>query len=137
MSKRVLVLGGTGFVGSRLCELLRGRGWAVHSLSRRGTSGNKLSSPREDDAPPIKWHKGNACEPGVITSLIRSQSPPFDAVVHAIGALFDSASGLGRLNYVVSAAGSVPDDGATYDAITRGSAMELLSAVEQVGGVPR
>ena len=30
-----LVTGGAGFIGSRLCDLLRASGWTVHSVSRR------------------------------------------------------------------------------------------------------
>src|ERR1700738_2827131 len=30
-----LVTGGAGFIGSRLCDLLRASGWVVHSVSRR------------------------------------------------------------------------------------------------------
>ncbi len=32
-----LVTGGAGFIGSRLCDLLRAAGWNVHSVSRRAT----------------------------------------------------------------------------------------------------
>jgi UDP-glucose 4-epimerase len=32
-----LVTGGAGFIGSRLCHLLRASGWVVHSVSRRPT----------------------------------------------------------------------------------------------------
>ena len=38
---RVLVLGGTGFIGSRLCALLQGSGWAtpVSASARRLATG--------------------------------------------------------------------------------------------------
>jgi UDP-glucose 4-epimerase len=32
---RALVTGGAGFIGNRLCDLLRAAGWVVHSVSRR------------------------------------------------------------------------------------------------------
>jgi nucleoside-diphosphate-sugar epimerase len=32
---KALVTGGAGFIGSRLCDLLRASGWVVHSVSRR------------------------------------------------------------------------------------------------------
>lgn len=35
-----LVTGGAGFIGARLCELLRWAGWNVHSVSRRQTPGS-------------------------------------------------------------------------------------------------
>ena len=33
--RSVLVTGGAGFIGTRLCDLLRASGWIVHSASRR------------------------------------------------------------------------------------------------------
>lgn len=36
-NKRVLVLGGTGFVGSHICQVLLQEGYDVVSISRRGT----------------------------------------------------------------------------------------------------
>merc|ERR1712194_667977 len=55
---------------------------------------------------------------------------PFTVVFHAIGALFDSESGLGPLNKFISGAKSMPDKGHTYDDITRKTALTLLAATE-------
>ncbi|CAE7660381.1 unnamed protein product [Symbiodinium pilosum] len=53
-----------------------------------------------------------------------------DAVVHAIGLLFDVNSGLTNLNIIVSGSGSVPDDASTYDKTTRQTAFNVINAIK-------
>lgn len=53
-----------------------------------------------------------------------------DAVVHAIGLLFDVESGLADLNKIVSGSGSLPGEDSTYDAITRQTMFNVVDAVE-------
>jgi hypothetical protein len=73
--------------------------------------------------------KGDATVPGSLEQIILEKGP-FDAVFHAVGALFDAESGLGSLNKFISGAKSVPDKSHTYDDITRKTALALLSATE-------
>src|SRR5260370_8518012 len=50
-----LVTGGAGFIGSRLCDLLRASGWVVHSVSRRAAgppSPHPPPPPHLPDPPP-------------------------------------------------------------------------------------
>jgi nucleoside-diphosphate-sugar epimerase len=65
--KRVLVTGGTGFVGHNALDLLVQRGYEVHAL-RRGSSnsGNRKG---------IVWHPANLLEPGVATSIVDTLRP--------------------------------------------------------------
>ena len=44
-----VVTGGAGFIGSRLCDLLRGSGWEVHSASRRPTGPESATRHRQVD----------------------------------------------------------------------------------------
>jgi len=117
--KDLLVLGGGGFVGSQVCKLAVERGHVVTSLSRRGLN------PQPDDPlmQKVNWVQGDASDAATVANLCNGR----DAVVHAIGALFDSASGLGSLNKIVSGSGSMPDEGDDYDKITYRTASNAIS----------
>lgn len=123
---RILVLGGTGFVGMELCRQGLALGWQIVAVSRRGppseTLENKLFAS-------VSWEKGDATQAGVIEQIIKTKGP-FTAVFHAIGALFDGSSSLRSLNAIISGAGSVVDEGVTYDDLTRKTAFALLAAAE-------
>ena len=59
---RVLVLGGTGFVGSAVCEKALRAGFSVVSVSRRG---------KPVDGPQgVDWRTGDAKDPSVARSIL-------------------------------------------------------------------
>eukprot|EP00667_Euglena_gracilis_P009414 EG_transcript_9571 len=119
--KRLLVLGGSGYLGQRICRYAVKNGYRVVSLSRRGPP------PIIDDfLAEVKWRKGDATNPATVQMLIVEG---FDAVVHAVGLLFDSESGLAQFNTIVSGSKSEPDDDATYDLITRRTAELAIDSV--------
>jgi len=120
--KRVAVFGGTGFVGSAVCERLVRKGYDVTAVSRRGTN------PRPGDAAldQVDWVRGDATDAAVVRTVVDDA----DAVVHAIGLLFDVESGLANFNKVVSGSGSLPGDDSTYDAVTRRTGDNVANAVE-------
>jgi len=120
--RRLLVLGGNGFVGREVCRLAVQRGFAVTSLSRRGEN----PEPGNKELDQVNWVKGNAVDAGVVSGLVGEA----DAVVHAIGLLFDANSGLTNLNLIVSGSGSTPDDTSTYDRITRQTGFNLINAIK-------
>lgn len=126
--KKLLVLGGNGFVGREVCKLAVERGYQVTSLSRRGENPDPASRALSE----VKWVKGNAADEGVVRNLVADH----DAVVHAIGLLFDVNSGLTNYNIVVSGSGSVPDSQSTYDTITRKTAFNLIDAVKSKFRLP-
>jgi nucleoside-diphosphate-sugar epimerase len=96
----MLVLGGTGFVGSQVVAMALAEGWEVVTVSRRGPPGR----PEER----LRCVTCDATLPGQLEKVVTEEGP-FDAFVHCIGALFDGTSGYGRLNWIVSACGSVPE----------------------------
>ena len=103
---RLLVAGGTGFVGREICREAVNRGWSVTSLSRRGSNpepGSALDS--------VEYVAGDAGDATLLAKLVENS----DAAAHSVGALFDSESGLAQLNRITSGSGSMPADGATYD----------------------
>lgn len=126
--KRLLVLGGNGFVGREVCKLAVDRGYEVTSLSRRGEN----PEPGDELLDKVRWIKGNAADEATMNSLVGES----DAVVHAIGLLFDANSGLTNLNIIVSGSKSVPDTTSTYDTITRKTAFNLIKAIRNRWRLP-
>ena len=116
----VLVLGGTGFVGSRICLELLEAGYDVTGISRRGTppssdgdatpaSGNRAARLRAS----VDWRVGDASEPETARDVLREGG--YVGVVHAVEMLLAS-----DLNALASGSGSIPDVDATYDRVTEG-----------------
>lgn len=122
--KKVAVFGGTGYVGSAVCERLIQKGYDVTAISRRGTN----PKPNDTNSPlnQVKWVKGDATDSSTVQKIVNEN----DAVVHAIGLLFDVNSGLADLNKIVSGSGSLPDEKSTYDNITRQTMFNVCDAIE-------
>lgn len=165
---RVTVFGGTGYVGSAVCERLVQRGHIVTAISRRGVN----PKPNSESLSQVNWIQGDATDGKVVERVLKDS----DAAVHAIGTskysltlqtlyththylytkqrlicvfftssyishfllhnittglLFDVDSGLGNLNKIVSGSGSIPGESSTYDAITRITALNVISAIEK------
>lgn len=120
--KKVCVFGGTGYVGSQVCERLVKKGYDVTAVSRRG------ENPRPGtDLDQVNWVKGDATNQATVQSLVNDN----DAFVHSIGLLFDVDSGLANLNTIVSGSGSLPGEASTYDAITRQTMFNICDAIEK------
>lgn len=118
---KILVLGGSGFLGGTVARRAILEGYSVTSLSRRG-------APEEDANEGIDYRTGDARSSGTIGNILKEGE--YKAVVHCIGLLFDGESGIGDLNKFVSGSGSVPDDASTYDDITRLTAFNAIEATE-------
>lgn len=118
---KLLVLGGTGFLGQTICKRAVLEGYEVTSLSRRGPAADvaELSSP-------IDYRTGDARDKEVISKILTEGG--YSGVIHCIGLLFDDASGLGQFNVLVSGSGSLPDSNSTYDSITRVTAFNAIDA---------
>lgn len=121
--KRLFILGGTGYVGREVCKLAVEQGFEVTSLSRRGVN----PEPHDQRLAKVQWIKGDATDQGTVKAWVERS----DAVVHAIGLLFDIESGLPLLNRIVSGSRSVPSEWSTYDNTTRLTAFNVIEALLQ------
>lgn len=118
--KKIVVLGGTGYVGAKFCEIAVARGHSVTSLSRRG----KGTAPIQG----VEYLAGDATDPVVVEKALAN----CEAVVHCLGLLFDvTTPGGGVLNLIVSGSKSRPGEGSTYDAITRLTAINAIKAMKK------
>ena len=78
MTRRVLVLGGSGFVGSHVCEHLQRQGWHITVPTRQYAAGKHLLS-----VPSLRLAEANVFEPGVLAGLL----PGHHAVINLIAIL--------------------------------------------------
>ena len=86
----VVVFGGTGYVGSKVCERLIEKGFTVTGVSRRGTN----PDPSLPVLQQVTWVSGDATQYDKVQHYVTEA----DAVVHTVGLLFDVESGLTQLN---------------------------------------
>lgn len=127
--ERVLVLGGTGFLGQAVCNRAVTEGYEVTSLSRRGLPPTSSTAPYSSQ-PPIDYRQGDATKPETIRNILQEENANYSAIIHCVGLLFDDNSGLGQLNRFASGSGSVPSSGSSYDQITRLTAFHAIEAAQ-------
>ncbi|KAK4157141.1 isoflavone reductase IRL [Chaetomidium leptoderma] len=88
-TKRIVVFGGNGFLGSRICRAAVARNWDVTSVSRSGTP--HWSSITSSPTPPswshkVTWSRGDIFHPPQWTALLHKA----DYVVHSLGILLEA-----------------------------------------------
>ncbi|EPS27509.1 hypothetical protein POX_e06473 [Penicillium oxalicum] len=88
-SKRLVVAGGSGFLGSRICKAAAARGWDVTSLSRSGEprwDTVTSSTERPSWASSVKWAKADILKPETYKPFLSGAT----AVVHTMGILLEA-----------------------------------------------
>jgi nucleoside-diphosphate-sugar epimerase len=123
---KLLVLGGTGFLGQTICKRAVLEGYAVTSLSRRGLPPLTDSDATVSSISTVDYRQGDARVKESIADIL--QEGGYTGVVHCIGLLFDNDSGLGSLNVFVSGSGSLLDSDSSYDTITRLTGFHAIDA---------
>ena len=116
---RVLVLGGTGFVGQQICKEALDVGYDVTSVSRRGTPPDQGAST--STLQSVDWRVGDATDPNTAIDILSESD--FVGCIHAVGMLLAN-----DFNAFASGSGSVPDKNATYDLVTRVTALNAADA---------
>ncbi|EAT82957.1 hypothetical protein HBI56_069240 [Parastagonospora nodorum] len=87
--KKLVVCGGNGFLGSRICRAAAHRGWSVTSISRSGTPhwSSVTSSPNPPEwSESVSWQKGDVLDPSSYTQHLEGAS----AVIHTMGILLEA-----------------------------------------------
>ncbi|RFU31093.1 hypothetical protein B7463_g5264, partial [Scytalidium lignicola] len=151
-TKRLVVCGGNGFLGTRICKYAVARGWDVSSVSRSGEPkwSTVTSSPaRPKWAHSVTWEHADILKPETYASLLHNT----DYVIHSMGILLEadyknvvrgaespisglrrafSSSKQGSQNPLTRQAGSKeelrsqePDGQVTYELMNRDSAVIL------------
>ncbi|KAI1368502.1 NAD(P)-binding protein [Xylaria arbuscula] len=87
--KRLVVCGGNGFLGSRICKNAVQRGWDVTSISRSGAP--KWDAVTSSATPPawshkVTWERGDILRPMTYAPLLKGA----DFVVHSMGILLEA-----------------------------------------------
>ncbi|XDG00852.1 hypothetical protein ABKA04_000467 [Annulohypoxylon sp. FPYF3050] len=88
-SKKLVVCGGSGFLGSRICKYAVARGWDVTSISRSGEP--KWIAVTSSTAPPqwahkVSWERADILRPATYAPLLKGA----DFVVHSMGILLEA-----------------------------------------------
>jgi uncharacterized protein YbjT (DUF2867 family) len=117
---KLLVLGGTGFVGREVVRRARAKGMSVVSISRRG----KLLGETDET---VTWISGDAAEAKTLEAVYNDFGP-FDGCIHAVGLLLDAQTGVSTLNRFASGSGSLPSSESTFDRVIRQSGVVAVNA---------
>ncbi|KAI8966877.1 NAD(P)-binding protein [Daldinia sp. FL1419] len=88
-AKKLIVCGGNGFVGSRICKYAVARGWDVTSISRSGEP--RWDTVTASDKPPqwarkVTWERADMLRPATYAPLLKGA----DFVVHSLGILLEA-----------------------------------------------
>ncbi|KAL9118503.1 MAG: hypothetical protein Q9187_004950 [Circinaria calcarea] len=87
--KKIVVCGGNGFLGSRICKSAVARGWDVTSISRSGEPAWSSVSSSSDPPPwstSVSWQKADLLKPATYKPMLKDA----DAVVHSMGILLEA-----------------------------------------------
>jgi len=88
-ARRIVVAGGSGFLGSKICKSAVARGWSVTSLSRSGEpQWDTVSGFRE---PPewaglVEWAKADVLKPNTYKGYLKNAA----AVIYSMGILLEA-----------------------------------------------
>ncbi|KAK3379839.1 hypothetical protein B0T24DRAFT_570173 [Lasiosphaeria ovina] len=88
-TKKLVVCGGSGFLGSRICKAAVSRGWDVTSISRSGQP--QWQNVTASSSPPawahrVSWERADIFRPAQYAALLTGA----DFVVHSMGILLEA-----------------------------------------------
>ncbi|KAI9288236.1 hypothetical protein BC943DRAFT_318045 [Umbelopsis sp. AD052] len=85
-ARKILVVGGTGFLGLNVCKQAVWRGWEVISLSRRGLPTGTTSNSQGEWKSEVQWVAGDSTEPDSYKEILEGVTD----VVHTVGILMEN-----------------------------------------------
>ncbi|OIW33603.1 NAD(P)-binding protein [Coniochaeta ligniaria NRRL 30616] len=88
-AKKIVVCGGNGFLGSRICKFAVARGWDVTSISRSGEPhwSTATSSPTAPSwSQKVSWQRADILKPATYSPLLKDA----DYVIHSMGILLEA-----------------------------------------------
>ncbi|CAO3670233.1 unnamed protein product [Rhizopus stolonifer] len=85
IARKLLVVGGTGFLGLNVCKLATQRGWETVSLSRKGEPSVFQQKGKPEWAEKVQWASGNSLEPESYKEILSGVTD----VVHSVGILLE------------------------------------------------
>ncbi|KAG2234590.1 hypothetical protein INT48_000493 [Thamnidium elegans] len=86
IARKLLVVGGSGFLGSNICKLAANKGWETVSLSRKGEPELFNQYGKPEWAEKVQWASGNSLEPESYKDLLKGVTN----VVHSVGILMEN-----------------------------------------------
>lgn len=85
LARKILVIGGNGFLGSAVCKAALARGMQVTSISSSGTPYTTPKGHSPAWTSKVEWQAGDALELSSYAHILHGK----DAVVHTLGTLFE------------------------------------------------
>ncbi|KAI9468966.1 MAG: hypothetical protein EXX96DRAFT_589938 [Benjaminiella poitrasii] len=85
IAKKLLVVGGSGFLGLNICKLAANKGWETVSLSRKGEPEIFKEHGKPDWAQKVQWASGNSLQPESYKDMLNGVTN----VVHSVGILLE------------------------------------------------
>ncbi|CEP20056.1 hypothetical protein [Parasitella parasitica] len=86
VAQKLLVVGGSGFLGLSICKIAANKGWETVSLSRRGEPTAFSEYGKPEWAQKVQWASGNSLEPDTYRDVLKDVT----AVVHSVGILMEN-----------------------------------------------
>ncbi|KAL8284184.1 hypothetical protein RQP46_004933 [Phenoliferia psychrophenolica] len=124
---KLLVFGGSGFVGSAVCRSAVARGWEVVSCTRRGEPFKTPSGASPAWVDKVEWRKGTAFDPATYDALL----PSCGAVVSTLGILLEGGyktdGAVNPLQVLKGVANNVLGDRGNPLAVARGPTYEQMN----------
>lgn len=142
-TKKIVVIGGTGFLGRQICLAGLNSGYKVTAISRSGVPDLNDNVLPLSTLSQIKWAKGDVFDPTTYTSELEDA----DAVIHSMGTIFNDSGYKSSLNSqssvcdfarklpsLVSSAlkGANPLEKSNFDRLNRDSAIILAKEFSKV-----
>ncbi|CCD26753.1 ubiquinone biosynthesis protein COQ11 NDAI_0I01840 [Naumovozyma dairenensis CBS 421] len=126
----ILVFGGNGFLGKRICQSAINSGFKVLSLSRSGRPPASLNTEKHKNSTTsqwvneVNWIKADIFDPNSYKHLLNQN---INHVVHSIGVLLENSNYKSLMNSPSASSLSKVNNEQTYERINKQSALLLAS----------